>query len=80
MLTVYSKSNCPFCEKAINTLDMNDLKYNVVKVDEDPQAREFLIAEGHKSVPQIYQANGKLFVSGGYAGLKQYCIDNNMKI
>ena len=37
-------------------------------IDEDPAAREWLIAQGHRTAPQIYQ-NGQLFVEGGYQGL-----------
>lgn len=80
MLVVYSKNNCPACAQAKALLDKNELKYEVKNVDEDFEAYDFVVMAGHRSFPQIYQANGKLFVSGGYAGLKQYCIDNNMKI
>jgi hypothetical protein len=33
--------------------------------------RDFVLSEGHRTVPQIYQ-NGELFVEGGYTGMKQY--------
>ena len=68
MLTVYSKNNCPFCDKAKHLLKTKNIAYKEVKIDEDPVARDFLIGEGHRSAPQIYQG-GKLFVEGGYQGL-----------
>ena len=70
MLTVYSKNNCPFCEQAKNLLTTKKIAFEVIKIDEDVDAREFIMTEGHRTVPQIYQ-NGKLFVSGGFHGLKK---------
>lgn len=70
MLTVYSKDSCPFCEQAKNLLTMKKIAYEVIKIDEDLDAREFIMSEGHRTVPQIYQ-DGKLFVSGGYQGLQK---------
>jgi thioredoxin reductase (NADPH) len=68
MLKVYSKNNCPFCDKAKHYLKTNGFEYEEVKIDETPEAREWLMAEGHRTVPQIYH-NDKLFVEGGYQGL-----------
>jgi glutaredoxin len=70
MLTVYSKDSCPFCEQAKNLLTMKKIAFEVIRVDEDLDAREFIMSEGHRTVPQIYQ-DGKLFVSGGYQGLQK---------
>jgi glutaredoxin len=49
-------------------LQAKGVPYQVMKVDEQPEARAFLIAQGHKSVPQVYK-DGELFVQGGYKGL-----------
>lgn len=68
MLTVYSKNNCAFCERAKNLLDQRGIAYKEVRVDLIPEAKEFVLAQGHRSVPQIY-LDGKLFVEGGYVGL-----------
>ena len=68
MLTVYSKNNCPFCDKAKHLLKTNGFEYNEIKIDEDPEAREWLIGQGHRSAPQIYLGE-QLFVEGGYQGL-----------
>jgi glutaredoxin 3 len=69
-LTLYGKSNCPFCDKAKALLTMKGVDFTVVKIDEDNAAREFLLTEGHRSVPQIYK-DGKLFVEGGFQGLQK---------
>lgn len=68
MLTVYSKANCPFCDKAKYLLKQRGVAYEEIRVDLNQEAREFIISEGHRTVPQIYQ-DGKLFVEGGYNGL-----------
>lgn len=68
MLTVYSKNNCPFCDKAKQLLNNNSVDYKTVNIDEDQEARAWLIGQGHRSAPQIYK-DGELFVEGGYQGL-----------
>ena len=68
MLTVYSKKNCPFCDKTKYLLETKGIAYQEVKIDETPEAQEFVVAEGHRTVPQIYK-DGKLLVEGGYQGL-----------
>jgi len=70
MITVYSKNNCPFCVQAKSLLQLKGVEFEEVKIDEDSQAREFVLAEGHRTVPQIYQ-DGKLLVEGGFQGLKK---------
>jgi glutaredoxin 3 len=68
MLTVYSKSNCPFCDRAKALLKQKGVEFNEVRVDQDQEARDFIVNAGHRTVPQIY-LNGQVFVEGGYQGL-----------
>lgn len=68
MLTVYSKNYCPFCDKAKHLLKTKNIAYTEIKIDEDFEAREWLVAQGHRTAPQIYKGND-LFVEGGYQGL-----------
>ena len=68
MITVYSKNNCPFCVQAKNLLKLKGVEYTEIKIDEDSSAKEFVLSEGHRTVPQIYK-DGKLLVEGGYQGL-----------
>lgn len=70
MLTVYSKADCPFCDRAKNLLRLKNIAYEEVRVDLDPAAREFIMSQGHRTVPQIYR-DGKLLVENGYHGLSQ---------
>ena len=70
MITVYSKNNCPFCVQAKSLLQLKGVDFEEVKIDESSEAREFIVGEGHRTVPQIYQ-DGKLLVEGGFQGLSQ---------
>jgi len=70
MITVYSKANCPFCVQTKNLLKLKGIDFTEVKIDEDEAAREFVLREGHRTVPQIYQ-DGKLLIEGGYQGLSR---------
>lgn len=74
MLTVYSKNNCPFCVQAKNLLALKNIPFEEIKVDEVPEARQFVMEAGHRTVPQIYH-NGKLFVEGGFQGLSKLTDD-----
>jgi glutaredoxin 3 len=68
MVTVYSKNNCPFCVQAKNLLKLKGIDFQEVKIDEDTDAKEFVLSEGHRTVPQIYK-DGRVLVEGGYQGL-----------
>jgi glutaredoxin 3 len=68
MLKVYSKNNCPFCDKAKHLLETKGISYSEVKIDQDADAREWLMAQGHRTVPQLYLGES-LLVEGGYQGL-----------
>lgn len=70
MLTIYSKTVCPYCVNAKNYLKSKNISFREVNIEENDQARAFMQAQGHRSVPQIY-LNGRLFVEGGWAGLSK---------
>ena len=56
MLTVYSKNDCPYC-----------VEYKEINIEEDSDSRQFLLDQGLRSVPQIF--NGTTLIQGGYQGL-----------
>ena len=64
MITVYSKPLCHFCDMAKHWLTKHGFEYEEIRVDTNPEAREFLINEGHRTMPQLYH-KGKLLVEGG---------------
>jgi glutaredoxin 3 len=68
MLTIYSKNNCPFCDQAKSLVESKGVAYNVINVEEDVNSRKFLVDQGLRSVPQIFQ--GTTIVPGGYQGLE----------
>jgi glutaredoxin 3 len=68
MLTIYSKTTCPYCVKAKQYLSNNGIDYVEINIETDDAAREFVVAQGHRTVPQIYY-QGRLFVEGGCDGL-----------
>lgn len=70
MLKVYSKAQCPFCDKAKNLLKLKGIEFEEVRVDLDTSAREFIVGRGHRTVPQIY-LNNELYVENGYTGLSR---------
>lgn len=74
MLTVYSKKHCPFCDRAKALLTNKGIAFEEIKIDEDAEAREFIMEQGHRTVPQIYH-KGKLFVEGGFQGLSKLSTD-----
>jgi glutaredoxin len=74
MLTLYSKNNCGYCLQAKALLKNNDIPYEEVNIETSEEARNFVIAEGHRTMPQIYR-KGELFVAGGYQGLSSMGAD-----
>jgi glutaredoxin 3 len=67
MITIYTKTDCPYCDRAKALLESRGVQYTAVNVEEQPEAREFLVDNGHRSVPQIYKNNQH--IPGGYQGL-----------
>lgn len=74
MLTVYSKNHCPFCDQAKALLNRKNIAFEEVKIDESPDARQFILEAGHRTVPQIYKGQ-QVFVEGGYSGLAKLSDD-----
>jgi glutaredoxin len=67
MITVYSKQNCPFCDRAKALLESKDILFETVMMEDQPDAREFLMEQGLRSVPQIFKDG--VLLPGGYQGL-----------
>ncbi len=74
MITVYTKNFCPFCVQAKKQLTDMGFEYKEINIEEDSEAREFLITEGHRTMPQIYH-NKKVLVTGGAQGLAKLSKD-----
>jgi len=70
MLTIYSKTVCPYCVQAKNYLKAKNINFREINIEEDEEARAFIQRQGHRTVPQIYM-DGKIFVEGGWTGLSK---------
>lgn len=68
MIKVFSKEGCPYCEQAKALLERHGYEYEEVRIDLDDDARNFVIGQGHRTVPQLYVGE-TLLVEGGYQGL-----------
>ena len=67
MITVYSKNNCPFCDRAKALLESKGIEFKTIMMEENTGAREFLMEQGLRSVPQIFKDG--VLLPGGYQGL-----------
>lgn len=67
MITVYSKNNCPFCDRAKALLESKEVPFNVINIEEQPEHRETLVDMGLRSVPQIFKDG--VLLPGGFQGL-----------
>lgn len=74
MLTLYTKNNCGYCLQAKSMFKNNDIPFEEVNIETAEEARNFVIGEGHRTMPQIY-FEGKLFVEGGFSGLAEMGVD-----
>ena len=54
MLTVYSKNNCPNCVKLKNQLNAWNVEYTEQNIEENMDARNFLVDQGHRMAPVLY--------------------------
>lgn len=66
---VLTTKKCPWCVVAKRLLESKGIKYREFDINEHPILKEFTIANGLNTVPQIYH-NGKHL--GGYEDLKVY--------
>ena len=69
MITVYSKNNCPFCVRAKQLLESKDVPYTEVNIEYDQDARQMLVDQCLRSVPQIFY--GYELIPGGFDGLNK---------
>lgn len=67
MLLVYTKNDCPFCDRAKALLENKGVPYRTINVQDHPDAKEFLMNQGLRSVPQIF--DGSTLLPGGFQGL-----------
>jgi glutaredoxin len=54
MIIVYSKSVCPECDKLKSFLESKNIKYTSIDVETNAAARDVLLNQGLRSVPQLF--------------------------
>ncbi len=52
---VYSKNNCPACERAKALLKSKNIEYDVKNIDKDLDAMDFVVANKHRAMPVVYK-------------------------
>lgn len=68
MITVYSKPACPYCDMAKTYLSVHEIPHSVIDISIDDDAKQFIVNQGHRTVPQIYI--GQQVIEGGWSTLK----------
>ena len=65
-IVVYSKPDCSHCVDTKLRLQELGITYEDVDISKDTAAKEFVVNEGHRTVPQIY-INDKVVPGGNKA-------------
>ena len=52
-ITVYSKPSCPRCDATTRLLDRLEANYQVIDLNTDPAAYEFVVSLGYKEAPVV---------------------------
>ncbi|AXQ51899.1 thioredoxin domain [Gordonia phage Catfish] len=54
MITVYTKPDCPMCDRTKAKLDERGIAYETTDLVDDPKALEFVRSLGYSSAPVVY--------------------------
>lgn len=58
-ITVYSKPACVQCNATFRALDKQGLRYQVIDITEDAEAREYVMSLGHLQAPIVVVSDGE---------------------
>ena len=53
MIKVYSKNNCSQCKMVKKQLTMNDIDFQEINIDENPEYRTYLKERGWQAAPVV---------------------------
>jgi glutaredoxin 3 len=66
-VTVYTKSNCPFCVRAKRLLEKKGVAFEEISVEGDDALRTWLVEKtGQMTIPQVFAGERSL---GGFTDL-----------
>lgn len=54
MIEIFGKPVCSYCDQVKKALDHMGVVYTYIDIEEDEDAREFILNQGYKTVPQLY--------------------------
>ena len=69
MYKVYGTKICLYCDKAENLLKTKDLPFEKIYINEDDDAKDYIVKQGFKTVPQIWLDDNWI---GGYDDLVKF--------
>ena len=69
MYKVYGTKICLYCDKVENLLKTKDLPFEKIYIDEDDDAKDYIVKQGFKTVPQIWLDDNWI---GGYDDLVKF--------
>ena len=73
MLTMYSTSWCGYCHRLKSQLDREGIGYEVVDIERDPAAAEFVMSVngGNQTVPTLRFDDGSALTNPSVAQVKE---------
>lgn len=71
-ITIYTKSTCPYCQRAKQLLDAKNVAYDEIEIMQHPEQRAMMIkrAAGRTTVPQIFIGDRHIGGSDDLAALE----------
>lgn len=74
MLTMYSTPWCGYCHRLKSQLDREGIAYQVVDIEQDPAAAEFVmqVNGGNQTVPTLRFADGSALTNPSINQVKQH--------
>ena len=72
-LTIYSTQWCGYCHRLMKQLDREQVGYDVVDIEHDPAAAEFVMGVngGNQTVPTVVFADGTALTNPSLAQVKE---------
>jgi mycoredoxin len=72
-LTIYSTQWCGYCHRLMKQLDREQVGYDVVDIEDDPAAAEFVMGVngGNQTVPTVVFPDGSAMTNPSLAQVKE---------
>jgi len=72
-MTIYSTQWCGYCHRLMKQLDREGVGYEVVDIEDDPQAAEYVMSVngGNQTVPTVVFGDGTALTNPSLAQVKE---------